>query len=138
MIAEQTKMRLRRLTIALRDWFMVALTRASWAKKGSGRRSVGGGGRRPMVSVGARGCRRSARLLCDGPVLVPGVVFLEEAGEARMHRDVRIGRDAADLGADEVARERLEARLLLGEVRDVLHERGEHAIDHFLVHVGAH
>src|SRR5687767_12491318 len=30
----------------------------------------------------------------DFPLVVPGLVFLQELGEARMHRDIRIGFDA--------------------------------------------
>src|SRR5215510_8571494 len=55
--------------------------------------------------------RRSARAGRDLPLVVPGLVLLEELGEARMDRDLRIGVDALHLHADEVLCHRGEARI---------------------------
>src|SRR4029079_449406 len=49
------------------------------------------------------------------PLFVPGLVLLQELGEARVHRDIRVGADACDLHTDEILGHRAKAGIGLGQ-----------------------
>src|SRR5690606_40717911 len=88
----------------------------------------------PAVEANPRGLARRpapvAALACDLPAVVPGAPLLEEPGQPRVHRDVRVGGDAGDLQADKVLSQGAETRIqrrqprrgLLQSRQDLVHQ----------------
>src|SRR4030042_1261178 len=74
----------------------------------------------------------------DLPLVVPGLVFLEELRQPCMHRNGWIGVDAFYLHADEVAPHGFETRIALYEPFPLIVVPIQHLVDDLLGHIRKH
>ena len=108
-----------------------AIDQARHPRKNTG---AGTGASAAQCSRPVKPLSRSARAARDLPFVVPGLLLLEELGEARMHRHGRIGVDALLLQPDEVLGHGREAGVDLHQFVLLVIERFDHLVDHVLRH----